>query len=160
MISWGRLTDLIENAKGLSYESTLFFVFSLDHIQLFAIELNTGGPNISGYGQLFIEGVDSQGVELESIGGDYAPVTKDLKRFEGLPFDRITLYQDGDFYRSFEFIQKGDSFELEADTMKDGEDLQDRWGKDIIGLTDESINKLAEEVLPEIIEYITSKLLQ
>ena len=159
MITWGRLTDLIENGKGLSFNSTLFFVFSQKDIQLFAIELNTGSPNNNEYGQLFIEGVDSKGVELSRIGGDYAPVTKDIKRFEGLPFDRVTLYQDGDFYRSWEFIQKNDSFILRADTLKDGEDLQERWGSDIIGLTNESITRLANEVLPEIINYIIRKLL-
>lgn len=159
MITWGRLTDLIENGKGLSYQEALFFVFSQEHIQLFAIELNTGSPNNNEYGQLFLEGVDSKGVPLTRIGGEYAPITKDLKRFEGLPFDRVTLYQDGDFYRSWQFIQKQDSFVLRADTLKDGEDLQERWGSDIIGLTNESITELAKEVLPEIIDYVLSKLL-
>lgn len=159
MITWGRLTDLVKNGKGLTYESTLFFVFSQEHIQLFAIELNTGSPNNDEYGQLFLEGVDSKGVPLLNIGGEYAPITKDLKRFEGLPFDRVTLYQDGDFYKSWEFIQKADSFVLRANTLKDGEDLQERWGSDIIGLTNESIQELAKEVLPEIIDYILSKLL-
>lgn len=159
MITWGRLTDLIKNGKGLTYESTLFFVFSQEHIQLFAIELNTGSPNNNEYGQLFLHGVDSKGVELSRIGGEYAPVTKDLKRFDGLPFDHVTLYQDGDFYRSWEFIQKNDSFVLRANTIKEGEDLQERWGSDIIGLTNESIQELANEVLPEVIDYILSTLL-
>jgi len=159
MITWGRLTDLIKNGKGLTYESTLFFVFSQDHIQLFAIELNTGSPNNSEYGQLFLHGVDSEGVELSRIGGGYAPITKDLKRFEGLPFDRVTLYQEGEFYRSWEFVQKADSFVLKADTLKEGEDLRERWGSDIIGLTNESIQELANEVLPEIISYILRELL-
>ncbi len=159
MITWGRLTDLIKNGKGLAYESTLFFVFSQEHIQLFAIELNTGSPNNNEYGQLFLHGVDSKGVALSRIGGDYAPVTKDLKRFDGLPFDHVTLYQDGDFYRSWEFIQKNDSFVLRADTIKEGEDLQERWGSDIIGLTNESIQELANEALPEVINYILSTLL-
>lgn len=156
---WGRLTDLIKNGKGLRYESALFFVFSQEHIQLFAIELNTGSPNNNEYGQLFLHGVDNQGVDLSRIGGDYAPITKDLKRFEGLPFDRVTLYQDGDFYRSWEFIQKNDSFVLRADTLKEGEDLRKRWGSDIIGLTNESIQDLANEALPEIINYILRELL-
>lgn len=164
MITWGRLTDLIKNTKGLTYESTLFFVFSQEHIQLFAIELNTGDPNLNDRGQLFLHGIDSKGVELSEIGGDYAPITEIFKRAEGLPFDRITLYQDGDFYRSWEFIQKADSFVLRANTIKKGEegeveDLQERWGSDIIGLTNESIQELANEVLPEVISYIRSTLL-
>jgi hypothetical protein len=160
LLSWGRLTDLIERGKGLDLGKALFFIFSLEENQLFAIELNTGGPNISEYGQLFLNGVDAEGVSLQSLGGEYAPRTKDIKAFEGLPFDRVTLYQDGDFYRSFEFIPKDDSFILKADTDKDGEDLRARWGEDIIGLNDESISKLNAEILPQIIQLIISKLLQ
>ena len=159
MIAWGRITDLINNVKALTYESTLFFVFSQDGIQLFAIELNTGGPNNGEYGQLFLNGTDSEGVSLHDIGGDYAPITQELKRFEGLPFDHITLYQEGDFYKSWEFMQKDDSFVLKADTIKDGDDLRDRWGEDIIGLTNESIQALNIEVLPEIIKFILREIL-
>lgn len=165
MITWGRLTDLIENGKGLDFASTLFFVFSQDDIQLFAIELNTGSQNNSQYGQLFLHGIDANGIPLKSIGGDYADFTKDIKQHLGLPFDRVTLYQEGDFYRSWEFIQKKDEFVLRADTLKENQqfggldDLRDRWGSDIIGLTNESINALAEEVLPRLIQYILSKLL-
>lgn len=159
MITWGRLTDLIKKGKGLDYSSTLFFVFSQEDIQLFAIELNTGSPNNSQYGQLFLHGIDSEGAKLSQIGGDYSPVTQNIKRFEGLPFDHITLYQEGDFYKSWDFIQKADSFTLKANTIKEGQDLQDRWGADIIGLTDESIQKLACEVVPEIIRHIISTLL-
>lgn len=160
MITWGRLTDLIKNGKGLMQESALFFVFSQDHIQQFAIDLNTGSPNNNEYGQLFLNGVDSKGVLLTKTGGEYAPMTKDLKRFDGLPFDHVTLYQDGDFYRTWEFIQKGDSFTLRADTIKEGSDLRERWGDDIVGLTNESIQKLAKEVLPEIIEYVLRQILR
>lgn len=159
MITWGRLTDLTKKAKGLDYSSALFFVFSQEDIQLFAIELNTGDPNINNYGQLFLEGVDSEGTRLSQIGGEYSPVTQQIKSSQGLPFDRITLYQEGDFYRSWDFIQKADSFTLKANTIKEGQDLQDRWGADIIGLTNESIQKLADEVIPEIIRYIISTLL-
>ena len=159
MITWGRLTDLIENGRALTYESTLFFVFSQDHVQLFAIELNTGSPNNNEYGQLFLHGVDAEGVQLAQIGGDYAPRTVEIKQFEGLPFDRVTLYQEGDFYKSWSFVQKKDSFVLMADTIKEGEDLQERWGDNIIGLNDESITLLIQEVLPDIINYILSSLL-
>ena len=159
MISWGRLTDLVKKGKGLDITSTLFFVFSQDDIQLFAIELNTGSPNISEHGQLFLHGIDSEGVSLDSIGGGYAPVTVAIKKFTGLPFDHITLYQEGDFYKSWEFIQKEDSFVLRADTAFEGQDLRERWGPDIIGLTDESIQELATEVVPEIIDHILRSLL-
>lgn len=160
MLKWGRLTDLLENGKGLTESEALFFVFSMNHIQLFAIELNTGGPNNSEYGQLFLHGIDAEGVNLESIGGNYAPITKDIKLSEGLPIDRVTLYQDGDFYRSFTFVQTREGFVLKADTIKEGEDLRERWGDNIIGLTNESIQELNKEVLPELISYVLREILR
>jgi hypothetical protein len=159
-LEWGRLGDLVKNVKRLSISDGLLFVFSMEHVQLFAIELNTGSPNNSEYGQLFLHGIDAEGVNLERIGGGYAPITEEIKQFQGIPFDRVTLYDTGKFYRSFEFIQQGDGFILRADTSKEGEDLTERWGDNIIGLNDESIAKLNQEVLPEIIEYILREVLQ
>ena len=158
-ITWGKLTDLIENGKALTINGALFFVFSQQENQLFALELNTGAPNNDEFGQLFLHGVDAKGVRLDQIGGEYAPFTKDIKVFEGLPIDRITLYQEGEFYRSFDFIQKQDSFIIRANTIKEGEDLRDRWGANILGLNNESLNILANEVLPQIIQYILRELL-
>ncbi len=166
MLKWGRLTDLVNNSKRLDFNSAFFFVFSQDHIQLFAIELNTGSPNNDEYGQLFLHGVDAEGTPLTSIGGDYAPITKDIKLSEGLPIDRVTLYQDGDFYRSWNFQVNETGFTLSADTIKKDpstgqvDDLQDRWGSNLVGLTNESIKRLSEELVPEVIRYILSTLLQ
>lgn len=160
MLSFGRLSDLIRNGKELSERAILFFVFSQEDVQLFAIELNTGGPNNSEYGQLFLHGVDSKGVDLSTIGGGYAPVTIALKRFEGLPFNRVTLYQDGDFYRSFDFKQLPDGFVIEANTIKDGEDLRDRWGNNILGLNEQSLRYLRGYIVPDVIKKITLELLK
>lgn len=158
-VTWGRLTDLIRNGRRLNFDSVFFFVFSQEDVQLFAIELNTGSPNNNEYGQLFLQGVDAKGTPLSDIGGEYANITKDIKSFLGLPVDRITLYQDGDFYRSWRFKLHSTGFTLEADTIKEGDDLRDRWGKSIIGLTDDSIKALRIEIIPAIIDYILSKLL-
>ena len=127
---------------------------------MFAIELNTGSPNVTEYGQLFLHGIDADSVKLSEIGGDYAPQTVEIKEFEGLPVDRVTLYQDGNLYRSWEFVQKKDSFVLKADTIKDGTDLRERWGHDFIGLTNESIQRLSNQVLQDIINYILREILR
>ena len=160
MKTWGRLTDLINNGKALTLQDTLFFVFSLNEIQQFAIRLNTGSRTDTEYGQLFLHGIDSTGKELSAIGGGYSDFTVEVKKETGLPFDRITLYQTGDFYKSWDFVQKKDGFVLSANTIKDGQDLLDDWGKNIIGLTDESIKKLGIKMLPEVINYIVQQLLQ
>ena len=140
--------------------SVLFFVFSLEENQIFAIELNTGDPNIKDYGQLFLFGIDSTGEELSDIGGPYSEFTKMLKKADGLPFDRVTLYQDGDLYRSWRFEQNSKGFTLSADTIKDGDDLQDRYGTNLVGLTDESLSLLSEHVLQGVIDRVREQLLE
>jgi len=102
---------------------------------------------------------------LIAIGGEYAPFTKDIKVHEGLPIDRVTLYQSGEFYQTFKFKQLKTGFKLSANTIKidpnNGEvtDLIDRWGDNIIGLTNESLSKLGIEAIPYIIEAILKQLL-
>lgn len=165
MISWGALSDFLEKGKRLDFNSTFFLVFGNEYLQLFAIELNTGGPNIKDLGQLFLHGIDSTGKSLIAIGGEYAPFTKDIKVHEGLPIDRVTLYQSGEFYQTFKFKQLKTGFKLSANTIKidpnNGEvtDLIDRWGDNIIGLTNESLSKLGIEAIPYIIEAILKQLL-
>ena len=150
---WGRLSDVINNSKGLSIDKALFFVFSNEFVQAFTIELNTQG-------QLFEKGIDSEGIPLKDIGGDYADFTKDIKLFENLPIDRVTLFQEGDFYKSFNIVPGPDGITIEADTLKEGDiDLRERWGQNILGLTDESRKKLIEEIAPLVIEYILHTLL-
>ena len=152
-LSWGALSEL--KKKGFSFNETLFFAFSLNDVQSFVITLNTGSP-FSSEGQLFQHGIDSEGVSL----GDYAPFTIEEKKKKGLPFDRITLYDEGDFYASFEVKQTKDGFYIVAESIVDsGEDLTEQFGNEILGLTDESIEKLGEKVIPYITEHLIRKIL-
>ena len=112
------------------------------------VELNTEG-------QLFELGQDESGALLENIGGDYATKTKLYKRQQGQPIDRVTLKDTGEFYRSFraEVAYNGDII-INANTIKEGEDLQQRWGKGILGLNKQSKEKLQNEVRDDIIREV------
>ena len=144
----------MNNVKGLSVDKALFFVFSDGFVQAFTLELNTQG-------QLFEKGIDAIGKPLKDIGGEYADLTKDLKLLEGLPIDRVTLFQEGDFYKSFNLIPGSDGLIIEADTIKEGdEDLQNRWGTNLLGLTDESREKLIQEIAPLVVQYIINEILR
>jgi len=116
------------------------------------IELNTNN-------QLF-EGIDSNGVTLSSIGGKYADVTIAFKRSNSQPFDRVTLKDTGAFYESFNVRYEMGGIVIDADTIKEGDDLRERWGNDILGLTDESIEKLVFFLVPLIVEFIGDYLTQ
>ncbi len=153
MITFGRLTDVIDNIRALSTNKALFFIMSKDENKDLVIQLNTEE-------QLFSKGIDSNGTRLENIGGEYSEYTVFLKKSDNLPVDRITLYQTGDFYDTFNVIVEKDGFIIEANTIKGNEDLQDRWGDDILGLTNESINELIDAIIPQIIDYLLNEILR
>ena len=67
--------------------------------------------------QMYVDGIDSKGASL----GEYAPSTKMAKDRIGAESDHITLYDQGDFYKSMELIEKGsDSVVISADMQKQG----------------------------------------
>lgn len=110
--------------------------------------------------QLFFKGIDSTGTKLESIGGGYSAFTKNIKSIKGQPTNRVTLKDTGEFYDTFTVSakDKDDSFTINANTIKDEDDLTDRWGEDIIGLTDESIEELNEIIKPDIIDVFKEEI--
>lgn len=105
--------------------------------------------------QLYERGIDSLGDSL----GEYSPVTiQGTSNFEGKiekgqRYDHITLNDTGEFYESFRFNNKKDGFEIEANTIKEGTDLQDSFGKEIIGLTNESRQSLIGWLIEPIRKY-------
>jgi len=151
MISFGALSDLVENSKALNRNRALQLSLSRNDMKEFILEMNTND-------QLF-QGIDSTRTRLDDIGGSYAPLTIEIKKIEGLPFDRVTLFQTGDFYDTFQVHIGASSFTIEANTIKDGKDLQDDWGSNLLGLTDESLNFLVIELLPLVRQYILDTLL-
>jgi len=110
------------------------------------VELNTRG-------QLYDKGIDSEGTPLEAIGGNYSPKTKRYKAEQGQRYDHVTLEDTGEFYESEKAQFESDgSILITADTIKDGQDLQDRWGKNILGLTTESQLELKPLLTDDIIK--------
>lgn len=149
-VTFGRLTDVLESARMLDQNDGLKFVFLQSDTRFFIIEQNT-------YDQLF-EGLDSKGTELESIGGGYAASTIAIKQRKGLPFDRVTLFDEGDFYDSFR-VQSGDKeFTITANSIKSGFDLQTRWGFELLGLTSERIEEVVEFIAPKVAEWLQMQL--
>ena len=130
-------------------DEIFFFVFTLDKNQAKIIDLATNK-------QLFEDSVNADNVIL----GDYSPFTYEekVRRF-GTSFPRaITLFEEGDLYGSYSVkVFKNGTFEIQADTIKDGEDLEDRFGN-LKGLTDESIEILCQFVVEDIVLFIRDKL--
>lgn len=97
--------------------------------------------------QLYNEGVD----EFGEIIGTYSRYTEIVnpEKQEGTPY---TLYDTGEFYNSLMIEVLNDSILINGDGLKVDEfgqttDLFQEYGYEIIGLTDESKEKLAQELI-------------
>lgn len=87
--------------------------------------------------QLFEQGINRLGVEISDYA-PYSPVTIEIKEAKGQPTNRVTLRDEGDFESSF-FLEVGTKqFEIKASDWKT-EELIKKYGRQILGLTDESI---------------------
>ena len=145
------LRNKAKAVKRLNEKQLLRLLFFDKQLQKFVLDLNR-------IEQLYRRGIDSNGESLESIGGAYSELTVALKNQKGQPTDRVTLKDTGDFYESFELIVKGDSIEIAADPVKGGVSLEIRWGDDIIGLAETSIEALIEKLKPLLLNEIRERL--
>ena len=98
--------------------------------------------------QLFKQGIDSKGETL----GTYSNFTKAAKRKKNLPTDRVTLFDEGDFYKTWKLQFDQRVFEILADGTKPDKNLFDVYGDEVVGLTDQSKQKLIDRVRPLFIE--------
>ena len=147
------IRQIAKRAHELNIDLIMRLIFEDEpDLQDLIIHLNTE--------EQLIEGVNAQSETLESIGGKYSQVTIFFKERNNQPFDRVTLKDTGAFYDSFKVYYEKDGIVIDANTIKDGEDLQERWGNDILGLTDESKEKLIFFLQPLIVEFIRDYIIQ
>lgn len=119
-------------------------------VKEFVIQINT-------IDQLYEEGVDSLGRSL----GDYAPFTVEKKKQKGDRYDHITLKDTGAFYDSWVVKVDRQGLLLDADdSSKYDEPLFEVWGEDVLGLTDENMEKLALIIRENYINYVREQLLR
>ena len=104
--------------------------------------------------QLFRKGVDSKGVTL----GVYAPFTIERKVKDGLPSGHVTLFQRGRFYKTWTVKVVNGDIIVEADGDKDDKNLMDIYGEDIVGLLDENLQILIDEIKIKTPEHVESLL--
>lgn len=133
----------------LDYHEIIQQALQDKYIQDEIIRLNT-------LDQLFDKGENSLGIRLENEGGIYSQITINRKSQLGQPFDHITLKDTGAFYQSFEVIANtGETYAtIKANSIKDGKDILDRWGVEVIGLNPENTQWLRNEIKNWIIERI------
>lgn len=101
--------------------------------------------------QLFEQGINRLGVDIMDYA-PYSPLTIAIKEEKGQPTNRVTLRDTGDFEASF-FLEVGDKqFEIKASDFKT-EDLIKKYGRQILGLTDENIAALIwQYIFPDLMK--------
>lgn len=97
-----------------------------------------------------LKGIDAKGNTI-GIYSYWTEIISEGRKQEGDPF---TLYDTGAFYNSLRIIISGLSFIVEGNGQKDDKNLFEAYGDDIVGLTNESLEKLAQELLPKYINYV------
>lgn len=149
-----KLQIIANKAKGLKIEPLMAELFNNKSFTDLIIQLNTED-------QLFNKGINSSGVNLERIGGYYSGKTVRIKKEKGQPVDRVTLKDTGAFYRSFEvFLDGQNNIGITAASVKDGTDILERWGENVLGLTSENKAKVSEVARPMLIELLRKNILE
>lgn len=120
-------------------------VLDVPSIKRKIIELNTER-------QLGDEGINALG----RIIGLYSYATEFLSEGRKKAGDPFTLNDTGAFWASFEVqVYKG-RITIEADGQKDDGDILDKYGIDVLGLTDENLQILIEDAKQLYLEYYRS----
>lgn len=95
--------------------------------------------------QLFEQGIDETGGPITNADNGrttYSKLTEVLSGGRKKMGDHYTLLDSGDFYKSMVITLGTNFFEINADPIKNDDNLFTKFGEGIIGLTEESKEKL------------------
>lgn len=138
------LFGLFNRIKRLDEGEIFIDVMNDNKVQQYIVKLNTD--------QLRFGFMNSEGVLLSEIGGEYSPYTMQESKRKGRPKrspSSVDLYDTGEYHESFRIERiRATSFEINSDPVKDdGTNLLVEWGKEIEGLTFESLQKASTFML-------------
>lgn len=129
------LNDLLRNTKILMNADIIWnHVFSDKEFQTWILDLIRDD-------QLMEKGVDETG----KVIGTYSWATQNIYNSSKIEGEHYTLFDTGDFYKSMVILLGTNYFEIDADPIKENANLFTKFGEGIIGLTEESLEKLREE---------------
>lgn len=101
--------------------------------------------------QLYEQGITATGISIADYE-PYSETTIEIKEMKGQPTNRVTLRDEGDFHRSFEVETDNEKMMIVASDYKTIQLLK-RYGDDIMGLTQENIERFEKETLmPELMK--------
>lgn len=88
-------------------------------------------------------GKDSTG---KDITPEYADLTIALKQIKGQPTDKVTLHDEGDFYRGIMATLGGKQVEMMGTDPKT-EKLTEKYGEEILGLPEPAVEEFKQDYL-------------
>ena len=141
------ITTVINKLKAVRASIPQIVLDIIRENEPFVIELQQGQLD---------EGINSKGQQIKP---SYAASTIARKKRKGQPFNRVTLRDEGDFYKSFDIIynDSNGTFIMKAtDFVR--QYLVKRYGEDIEGLTPESIETISKKIANRLIEVIQEKI--
>lgn len=89
------------------------------------------------------KGIDAGGYKIEP---KYSPLTVSLKKIKGQDYKRVTLHDEGDFYRGMHVERAGKGLYIDSKDSKT-EKLVNKYGEDIFGLTRKNIKEFIQNYL-------------
>lgn len=150
-----QLRKLAQNVIDLDVDSIIRQVLSDAKFQKEIIKLNTEE-------QLFKRGVNSLGIKLSDIGGDYADFTIQKAIEDGRPKKSpsdINLHNEGIFYKTFKVKFQKDHIDMSANPSRGNSNLFDDWGEEIVGLDSQSRDVVVKFLIKEIPNVLRKKIL-
>lgn len=141
------LDDLIQKIESIQTD--------LDQITLDAVKSNEKAVLDLNRAQMY-SGIKSDG---KNIKPQYTRKTKSIKRSKGQPTDRVTLKDTGDFHNSVFISYSNDSFIMLATDSKTTK-LKKKYGRDILGLTDQNVIQTSQIIFDDIGNEIEKRLFE
>lgn len=117
-----------------------------------------------------IQGQNSEGELLSSVGGEYSDTTMELAALEGRPKvskSIVNLFDGGDYHGSIQADVDKTGHEITSDPIKvdplngTTTNLLERYGPEVEGLTEENMDQLIEKKIhPKYVAAIEKKIFQ
>lgn len=138
--------EILEFYANLDINKVLFVVYKDKLVQLEILDLNRKD-------QLFDQGINAD----NQVIGLYTPGTELLSGGKKKAGTHFTFFDTGVFFNTFKLIPLKTGFRIEADGQKDDDNLFDKYGENIVGLTQENIDFLPEILTPKVLQWLNSQ---
>lgn len=139
--------------QNINIYSLLDEIFKNNRVQQEVIRLNH---------EQLQSGIDANNKIIHTIGGHpYRAYTVRIKQAKGQPTNVVTLYDTGEFHKTFGVKIISSGYEITANFQKEDGSILDNFTNDFdfLGLTDESLAELVyETILPRLTKLLKQKI--